>query len=418
MMANTEDPTSALSSAQTPQRLSQVLAGCRAYLENGQIQPALHLLSALQDEAITSDRLAFQFASTSTLGEICVKQGKLHLAAATYQFLLDRVNEQDQSIELLRLYYGLCDLYYEWNHLEKASQYLQGCLQIAEEKRLPPSWVVAGLVRLAWIRWAQDNANAAQALMQQAWVSAEQTKECSLVRQVQAQQARLWLRRGQMELAQRWATDSGLPSEGNLNYRQQFEYLTLARVLIAQGAAAQTLPLLHRLQRAATADSRAGDLIEILVVKALALQAQGNRQAWTVLAQALCRAEHEEYLRTFTDEGWPLVALLQQTAAKGVTLRYGKNLLATLVTALAPGPAPLSASATLAQPVASLIEPLTQREQEVLQWVAAGYANEEIARLLSISPTTVKKHLSNLFGKLGAKNRTAAVAKARALHLL
>lgn len=418
-MANTEDPTCAQSSAQTPQRLSQVLAGCRAYLENGQIQPALHLLNELQDEAIAPGYLAFQFASTSTLGEICVKQGKLHLAAATYQFLLDRVNEQEQSVELVRLYYGLCDLYYEWNHLEKASQYVQECLQTVEQKRLPPSWAVAGLVRLAWLRWAQGDVNAAQPIMRQAWVSAEQTKEYSLARQVKAQQARLWLRLGQLELAQRWALDSGLPSDDNLSYRQQFEHLTLARVLIAQGAAAQTLPLLHQLQRSATADSRTGDLIEILVVKALALHAQGDsQQAWTVLAQALCRAERQEYLRTFIDEGWPMVALLQQTAAKGVTLGYVKNLLAALASALSPGPAPLAAISPVAQPLARLVEPLTQREQEVLQWVAAGYANEEIARLLSISPTTIKKHLSNLFGKLDAKNRTAAVAKARTLHLL
>jgi LuxR family transcriptional regulator, maltose regulon positive regulatory protein len=393
------------------------LAASRAYLAQGQVNQAVQALANLSCTPTELSAVPLQFAATSTLGELCVKQGKLHLAAATYQFLLDWVDAQPWEAELFQFYYRLCALYYEWNHLEKAAQYLQRSLIIIAQQGLPPLWSVEGHLRLAWVCWAQGNGHAAQTAMHQASVAAQAADQAAQ-RQVAAEQAKLWLRLGKLAPALDWANRCGLSAIDHVRYPHHRAYLTLARVLIAAAQASQALCLLQQLQRSAVTDGRNGDLVEILVLRALALRAQGDSQhAWTELAQALCRSEREEYIRTFVDEGQPMVELLQQTAAKGVTLIYIKNLLAVFAHApsVAGTPGPLSDPAA---PTARLVETLTAREGEVLCLVAAGKANDEIAHALSISPTTVKKHLSNIFGKLQAKNRTEAVAKARAAVLI
>jgi len=140
----------------------------------------------------------------------------------------------------------------------------------------------------------------------------------------------------------------------------------------------------------------------------MARQARGERAAALVLLErALHRAEPEGYLRLFADLGLPMGRLLQMARARGMRLEYVDRLLAAFGQ---PG---------LTQPgAAALPEPLTERELEVLRLLAAGLTNREIAARLVVSAETVKKHCGNIYSKLGARNRTEAVARARALDLL
>lgn len=417
-MPNTEISPASLPVVPLAPDARTALAASRAYLAMGQVNQAARALEGLGCAPTEVGATALQFAATSTLGELCVKQGKLHLAAATYQFLLDWVELHPRDAELFHFYYRLCALYYEWNHLEKARQYLQWVLSTIEQQELPPLWSVEGHLRLAWIEWAQGQRQSAQAALAQANHAAQRAGDPAAVRQVAAEQAKFWLRCGKPAAALSWAETCGRSTDEQVRYSRYGESLILARVLTATGRATQALTLLQQLRRCAMANGRNGDLVEILVLRALAFAALGETQpAWTELAQALCRAEREEYMRTFVDEGAPLVELLQQTAAKGVTLIYVKNLLATLTASPLVAATPTPLLPVQPQPVA-LVESLTRREYEVLRLVAAGKANDEIAAALSICLTTVKKHLSNLFGKLDAKNRTTAVAKARGLGLL
>ena len=191
----------------------------------------------------------------------------------------------------------------------------------------------------------------------------------------------------------------------------------LARILLAQDRPGQALALLDRLHAAAAAQDRAGSLIKTGALRALALAAAGDEAAAvTALAGALTLACPQGYVRVFADEGPPMAALLgrlvaaQRTgqAAADVPLGY----LARLQRAFGPGP-------PARDPVLpGIVDPLTSRELEVLEMLAAGRSNQAIAGELVVTLDTVKKHVGHVLGKLGAANRTEAVARARELSLI
>jgi LuxR family maltose regulon positive regulatory protein len=229
------------------------------------------------------------------------------------------------------------------------------------------------------------------------------------------------LMQGRLDAALRWAHASGLSLiDKNLNYSQEQVYLTFARVRIAQAreqAATSLLPdvlsLLDRLLADAERKARTSSVLEILIVQALALQAQHDRaRALTTLQRALVLAEPEGYLRLFVDEGVPMRELLRKFRFRRITPSYIAALLAAF------GEAGEDASVSSASSSGLLIEPLTAREHEVLRLLAEGASNREIARRLVLSPGTVKKYVYTICGKLGVQSRTQALVRARALHLL
>ncbi len=150
-------------------------------------------------------------------------------------------------------------------------------------------------------------------------------------------------------------------------------------------------------------------MIEILILRALALHAQKRTPAaLATLDRALDLAEPEGYIRLFVDEGPPMAALLHHAHARDRASGYVASLLAAC------GEAPEASS-----PLPSvLIEPLTERELEVLRLLVEGESNREIARHLVVSIGTAKKHVSNICGKLGVQSRTQAIARTRTLNLL
>jgi LuxR family maltose regulon positive regulatory protein len=192
-------------------------------------------------------------------------------------------------------------------------------------------------------------------------------------------------------------------------------------VLLAQKKPAEALSLLDPLQVSAQQQERWSHVIEMKVLQALAHHLRGEEQeALTVLAQALHLAEPEGYIRIFVDEGPPMAALLSQLWAQerkqGPTVYLDTVLAAFLPDNMALEPQPKTAGQrATAQP---LLDPLSERELEVLQLIARGDSNPEIAKELVLSVDTVKRHVYNIFPKLGVKNRVKAVAQARTLGLL
>ena len=204
----------------------------------------------------------------------------------------------------------------------------------------------------------------------------------------------------------------------------EFELLTLARVLIAQGAAQrdedtlhEAMELLEQLRQTAEAGECMGRIIEISMLQALALShipveemARGEtNQALTALERALVLAEPEGYVRMFLDEGEPMERLLYEAASRGIAPEYAGRLLAAF---------PDVVSAQLKRSPPEMVEPLSARELEVLGLIAEGHSNREIAAKLFLSLNTVKVHCSHIYGKLGVKSRTQAVAKAETLGIL
>jgi LuxR family maltose regulon positive regulatory protein len=223
-----------------------------------------------------------------------------------------------------------------------------------------------------------------------------------LLNPVPAEHAQLLLARGDVTQAARWAADSGLVPGDLSGYPREHGYLVLARVLRAQGRPDQALALLDRLEAAAAAQHRTGSLIEIHALRAVTFAALGDDAgALAALACALRLGCPQGYVRVFADEGPELAAVL-----------------ARVQRAFGAGHAPGGGAATDPRTAAGLIEQLTGRELEVLAMLAAGRSNQNIARSLVISLDTVKKHVSHLLAKLGAANRTEAVARGRDLRLI
>jgi LuxR family maltose regulon positive regulatory protein len=176
--------------------------------------------------------------------------------------------------------------------------------------------------------------------------------------------------------------------------------------------------LLERLLQAAEAGGRTGSAIEILALQALAHRAQGDiTRALVPLERALTLAEPEGYVRIFVDEGSPMAQLLREAAAQGMMPDYTGKLLAVFEVEAQKheDKSYLPPAVSSSQP---LIEPLSQRELEVLQLIAQGLSNREISERLFLALSTVKGHNRIIFGKLQVQRRTEAVARARELGLV
>jgi LuxR family maltose regulon positive regulatory protein len=248
--------------------------------------------------------------------------------------------------------------------------------------------------------------------------------------EAQALRARLWLDLGDLAAAERWIQTGGARADADPVYEREAAYLLLARLRIAQGRPDEALPLLDSLRQGHEAAGRTGRAIAVWVLVAVARWAAGAREgALDALAEALCRAEPEGYIRLVVEEGAPMAAMLatilgttqgrHRATWRGVSLDYPRALLAAC------GRDPDRGSGFggwagqgRAAATDGLAEPLSAREQEVLHLLAAGLINEEIARRLFVTAGTVKTHLKSIYGKLGVHTRTEAVARARALMLL
>ena len=313
------------------------------------------------------------------------------------------------------VYVGLADVAYQRNELDRALEYVTEGIALSRQFLYGAS-PAPGLVTLAWIRQATgDPAGALEAIGEAEHVS---PAPAGLLYPAPAQQARLLLAQGDVDAAARWTHESGLRADDEPRYPREPGYLVLTRVLLAQQRPVEALALLDRLYTAAVAQGRGGSVIEVGALRALALAACGRDDgAVTALAGVLTLACPQGYVRVFADEGPPMAALLGRLiaaqrdgqAAASVRLSY----LARLRSAFGAEP---TAPHTAAVP--GLIDPLTNRELEVLQMLAAGKSNQAIASQLVITLDTVKKHVSHLLGKLGAANRTEAVSRARELSLI
>jgi LuxR family maltose regulon positive regulatory protein len=299
---------------------------------------------------------------------------------------------------------------YEWNDLPAAERCLQEGLDLLRRGGIGTHFGNL-YATLALTRQTRGNHEDARSTIERAVQTAQGANIPRLVIQTLAYQARIWLAQGELVPARRWARD--YRQIGATEYIREFEDCTLVRVLLADDQAGEAMALLDGMVSSAEAGGRTGTLIEILALRALAHQALGEESAAVDdLARALDLAEPERYVRTLLDMGEPMAALLRQAATRGISPAYASHLLAAFgeerVPSLAPAP-------SQAQP---LVEPLSDRELEVLHLLAEGLSNPEIGQRLFISLPTVKSHTRNIYGKLGVHSRKQAVAQARALGIL
>ena len=315
---------------------------------------------------------------------------------------------------------GLGEVAYQRNELDLALRHVTEGIALCRRFVYTPP-LAAGLVTLAWIRQATgDRAGALEAIEEAGQASPVPP---GLLNPVPAQRARLLLAQGDLGGAAHWAQDCGLGADDEPDYSREAGHLLLARVLLAQGRPGRALTLLDRLHEVAAAQDRSGSIIEIGALRALALAASGEKTAAVIaLAGALALACPQGYVRVFADEGPPMAGLLARLvrdqratqAAAGVPL----GCLARLQHAFDAGYASADQGKTIPAAVHSMVDPLTSRELEVLEMLAAGRSNQSIAGDLVVTLDTVKKHVGHVLAKLGATNRTEAVARARELGLI
>jgi LuxR family transcriptional regulator, maltose regulon positive regulatory protein len=367
-------------------------------------------IASLQKAGNISDALGCAIA----VADIQMVQGRLHEAMHTYERALQRALEQ--GTPTLRgtadMYVGMSGLHRERNDLQTATQHLLRSKELGEHTGLPQNryrWCVA----MARIREAQGDLNSALDLLHEAerlYVGDFSPN----VRPIAASVSRVWVAQGNVGEALDWVRERGLSVSDEPSYLREFEHITLARVLLARSTSNradrsihEAVGLLERLLQAAEEGERTGSVIEILVLQALANLLQGDIPAALVpLQQALTLAEPEGYVRMFVDEGPPMAHLLEAAAKHGIAPNYVRHLLTAF------------GSAEDRTPVKQgLIEPLSERELEVLRLLATGLNGPEIARELVVSLNTMRTHTKNIYSKLGVNDRRAAVRRAKELDL-
>jgi len=357
--------------------------------------------------------------------------GRLHVILT--QTLKARFREADETCRQLQrqlIEYGTPDipaaaalnilrgwLFLEWNDLEAAEeQVMQG---LERSKPWADERLIFGHVMWARVLSARGNVDDAHLAFEEAAAIEKQlqfTRFRSNMPPVAAYRARLWLAHGNVAEAARWVREQRLGPHDKVSFRHEVEHLTLARLLIAQNQPDDALHLLERLRQAAEAGGRAYRAIEARVLEALALHAQRKTaDALEILEDALRLTEPERLVRLFLEEGLPMARLLYLAANQDVVPDFARTLLAAF-TETTGGSDEECAPRTAIQ--SQLIEPLTERELEVLTLIAEDLSNQEISDRLFISINTVKTHIRNVYGKLGTSRRSRAVAQAHALGLL
>ena len=398
-----------------------------AFLVSGDVTPNTEHEVVAADALIRSTGNPFAIVgSIIVLAALHILQSRLRLASATYQQVVEVVPQPELLQTLFTsfpYYFGQGYILYEKNELDAAEQYLaQGIALINETLTVDTLATTQGYTILARLQQVRGNTNEALATMEALVRLAERRQNASQwVARVKAVRAQFELTRGNLAAAMQWAENSGLSTEDeDLSYSRESQYLALARVRIEQARRDPLAPsfqdvlhLLERLLQDAEAKARMRSMLEILVLRALALEAQGNRtDALATLDRALVLAEPEGYIRLVVDEGEPMLSLLRKAHARSRVPGYVATLLSVF------GEQPVSEAPPSSARPGALAQPLTEREREVLGLLLAGASNREIARRLVVSVNTVKRHVYNLSGKLGVQSRAQAIVRARGLNLL
>jgi LuxR family maltose regulon positive regulatory protein len=299
----------------------------------------------------------------------------------------------------------------ELNDLDEAIQHGKNGVELFKGggTLLEVTWSYMCLVRILFSRG--DLAGAEEVIQKIGNIAKKSRVPPWITAQMAAWQARLWLAQDKLDAAAQWVDERGLDVDGNFMFQNEREYIVLARILIAQERLDEATRLLHRLLKATEVSGHTSRAIEILVLQALASQAGGDKtRAMTMLEKALSLAEQGGFIRIFVDEGPQMEALLKSIKVEdGRMKEYIGSLLAAF------GEKEFQPSSPSSQP---LIEPLSERELEILNYIAKGLTNPEIASRLFLSPHTVKVHTRNIYQKLNVNNRTQAATKARELKIL
>jgi LuxR family transcriptional regulator, maltose regulon positive regulatory protein len=341
-------------------------------------------------------------AATLGLGQVQEAENQLHTAAETYRRVLQLAGDPPRPIAC-EAHLGLARIYYQWNELDTAQVHARECLQLTRQMESVDT-IASCQVFLARLKLAQRDGAGAAAILAEAETFVRQHNFVHQMPAVAATQVLTLLLQGNLAAAAVLAQTHELP-------------ISQARVHLAQGATPAALAILEPLRQQVESKGWADERLKVMVLQAVALHAhEETEKALQLLGVALELAEPGGFIRIFVDEGLPMAQLLSEAAARGRMPDYIGKLLAVFETEQqgSAGESPQLALASAQR----LIEPLSERELEVLRLLKTELNGPEIARRLIVSLSTMRTHTQNIYSKLGVNNRRAAVRRAEELDLL
>lgn len=352
------------------------------------------------------------------LADIQLAQGRLGDAQRTFEHALELAAEHPGLRGAADMHVGLAEVLIERDELAAAARHLEASAELGEHMGLPQHayrWRVA----TARLRRARGDLDGALVLLDQA-VPRYATDFSPPVRPVEAVRARLQLERGDLGAATAWVAAAGLDVDGDLSDVREYEHLTLARVMLAQHPAGQGVDLLDRagellgrLLERATSGGRTASTIETLVLLARVQLGHGDSAAArSAIDDALRLAETEGYVRVFLDEGVEIAELLRSLGSDRSATPHARTVAAAATEV--ERDAALAAAASLS---GLLIDPLSDRELDVLRLLRSDLTGPDIARALHVSINTLRTHTKHIYTKLGATNRREALTRAAELGL-
>lgn len=440
MMALGQQATPLLSTQSLMYATNRLVTGWE-HLYAGNLETAWQSFLEGRQRAESLGSLTGAAAASLLLGEACMTLGELRQAAHYCRLALASTDDDPRRVEqqlmtatgdrepffLSWAYHNLAQLSYEWNDLAAARDHLARAQALGEEPTKSVHLLTSGgLIRVRLLHRLGETVEAMHVL--ETWK--QQARFPWAQRAIRAWQARLQLDLGNLSAVEHWSRTradgfdfSDRERERELPYvQQEEEALLVVRLALAQGQTQAALQELAPWKARAEAQGRAHAVLEIVILEALASWAdRALPQARASLLRALSLAQPEQYQRLFLDEGQAMAALLKSSLKaileQGMAV-YARDLLTAFEQERAASATARAAPASQPSYASPLLEPLTPQEQRVLQLLAEGLSNQQIATQLVISLATAKKHVANLLGKLGAANRTQALVRAREYGLL
>jgi LuxR family maltose regulon positive regulatory protein len=362
--------------------------------------------------------LVVEIMGTAGMAAMALRQGQLQHAFEIASEGIDQVERSGSLPPLSSTLYGaLGQICYQWNQIEQARRYYLRATQVSALSGYRDT-EISYLVLLSRLYQVEGDLEASAREINKA-VDLLRGGAAAWVRpEVISQQVRTYLAQDNPAAAQAVLRQGGVLLEDEITYATDPLHLAHLRLLLyrgeqehKKGELRQASELAQRIIASAGAGQRTETRLQALILGARVWAASGDtRGSLELLGRALALAELERYVRIFLDEGPPVAGLLRRAGEQGVGSEYARELLALFPSAVGEAKMPSGS--------AGPVEPLSERELEILHLIHEGCSNQEIARRLVITLYTVKKHNSNIYGKLGVHSRTQAIARARQLGLL
>ena len=387
------------------------------YSDLGRIKVSEQLVEQARKTLRDGDNECLAHMMTASIARVKAKHGKLRKSEELYKQV---ISFSDYWIcnQTSATYIFLGRLYYEWNKLDLAKEYLTK--GIDEQKTMTgKNYVQLGYATLAKLLSVKGKESEARLTLDKAASCANTRNNWNLSHFIKALDARLALRHGNLNSAQLWLrTIRPLPINDEVSFKRLYEHLTLIRLLLAEDRESKRQEHYDEVQNRlailllqAKDDERISDVIEIRILQALSLfEHESYEQALDALEPSLVTAEPEGYVRIFIDEGEPMAKLLMWASSNNIHKGYVEHLLDEL-----------NSSSEIANPYLCqnvIINSLSRREVEVLRLIAQGLTTSEMVETLAISIHTVRTHIKTILSKLEVHSRLQAVEKARSMGLL